>query len=383
VWVSLDDGANWQPLQLNLPVSPIHDLVVKNDDLVVATHGRAFWILDDISPLRQMSDDIAQADVHLFAPSAALRMRRSGGYQRDNFLGENPPNGAILYFYLKSKQTDEYKLEILDAQGKVARTYSSKEKVVEGKPLPERPAPPDRSHILLSEPGLVRFVWNFRYDMPDFVPSVIWDMGAPGGPMALPGKYTARLAIGGKTYTQPFEVKLDPRVSTPLADLRKQFDFMMQVRDLLRDVHAGVLEIRSVRAQMAALRKQLSMPALASSAKPLLTAMEDLEKKLAPVEAELIEVRAKSSQDMCNYPTKLSSKVAWLDNVADSADFVPTRQSYELYGEFRRWADKELAAWRAIREKEVAALNALAKKQNLPAVVIGYAPGDALRRFNE
>jgi hypothetical protein len=134
---------------------------------------------------------------------------------------------------------------------------------------------------------------------------------------------------------------------------------------------------------MAALRKQLTMPALASSAKPLLTAMEDMEKKLAPVEAELIEVRAKSSQDMCNYPTKLSSKVAWLDNVADSADFVPTRQSYELYGEFRRWADKELAAWRAIREKEVAALNALAKKQNLPAVVIGYAPGDALRQFDE
>jgi photosystem II stability/assembly factor-like uncharacterized protein len=383
VWVSFDDGANWQPLQLNLPVSPIHDLVVKDNDLVVATHGRAFWILDDISPLRQMSDEIARGDAHLFAPSAALRMRRSGGYQRDNFLGENPPNGAMIYFYLKSKPTDEYKLEILDAQGKVARTFSSKEQQVEGKPLPERPGPPDRSHILPSEPGLARFVWNYRYAMPDFVPSVIWDMGAPGGPMALPGKYTARLSIGGKTYTQPFEVKLDPRVSTPLADLQKQFDFMVQVRDLLRDVHAGVLEIRSARAQMAALRKQLALPALAASARPLLAAMEEIEKKVAPVEAELIEVRAKSSQDMCNYPTKLSSKVAWLDNVADSADFVPTRQSYELYAEFRKWADKELAAWRAIREKDVAALNALVKKQNLPAVGIGYPPGDALRQLED
>jgi hypothetical protein len=134
---------------------------------------------------------------------------------------------------------------------------------------------------------------------------------------------------------------------------------------------------------MAALRKQLEIPALAGSAKPVLDAMDAIEKKMAPVEAELIEVRAKSSQDMCNYPTKLSSKVAWLDNVADSADFPPTRQSIELYGEFRKWADNEIAAWRSIKEKDIAALNELVKKQKLPAIGIGYAAAAALRQREE
>ncbi|MBI1750303.1 MAG: glycosyl hydrolase [Acidobacteria bacterium] len=374
IYASFDDGANWQALQLNLPTTPVHDLMVKDDDLCVATHGRAFWILDDLSPLRQMRDDVAKSDAHLFTPAPATRARTGGGYSRSTFQGDNPPAGAVFYYYLKAEQKDEITLEILDAQSKVIRKYSNKEKVVEGKPLPERPADDTKPNVLPAAAGLNRFVWNFYYEMPDLVPSAIYDMGPPHGPIALPGKYTVRLNVAGKSYTAAFEVKLDPRVKTSLAELQRQFNLMIQVRDLLGSAHSGVLEMRSVRAQLAAIRKRLARDA---KNKPALDMIDAIEKKMAPVEAELIEVRARSSQDMCNYPTKLNSKIAWLDNVVDSADMPPTQQSFEFYSVMKTQADKHLAAWKEILAKDVAALNDWMKKENIPAISAGYDPTGA------
>ena len=365
VYVSFDDGANWQPLQLNLPTSPIHDLEVKSDDLVVATHGRSFWILDNLEPLRQVSDQMAKADAHLFTPSPAVRFRGGGGWFSPPFAGENPPNGAILYYYLKDKAEGEIILEILDAKNEVIRKYSSVEKKAEGKPLTESPRPPDKSHLLPTEPGMHRLVWNLRYEMPDFVPNVIWDMGPPNGPLALPGKYSARLTVGGKSYSAPIEVRMDPRVTTPLADLQKQFALLMDIRKLLGDTHAAVTEIRDVRRQLADLRKRLAND---RASKDLAAAAEAVQKKMAPVEAELIEILAKSSQDMCNYPTKLSSKLGWLDQVVDSADRAPTQQAQELYWEFRAWGDRELARWREIVGQDLADLNRRVEREKVPAV---------------
>jgi photosystem II stability/assembly factor-like uncharacterized protein len=364
VYVSFDDGANWQPLQLNLPTSPIHDLVVKDNDLVVATHGRSFWILDHLEPLRQMTDKVAKADGHLFDPSPAVRFR-GGGWSRGQFVADNPPSGAILYYYLKEKPKDEITLEILDGAGEVIRKYSSVEKKGEGKPLPERPESKEKLDVLPVEPGMHRFVWDLRYELPDFVPSVIWDMGAPNGPMALPGRYTVRLNVAGQSYTAPLEVKMDPRVTTPLADLQRQFALMRDLRKLIGDVHGGVHQIRDVRAQLRALHRRVAGN---GDGKELAAAAEAMERKMAPVEAELIEVLAKSSQDMCNYPTRLSSKIGWLDNVVDSADTAPTRQSVELYKEFRARADRELAKWQQILAQDVAALNRRVEQEKVPAV---------------
>lgn len=377
MYVSFNDGANWQPLQLNLPTSPIHDLVVKDNDLVVATHGRSFWILDDLEPLRQMSEQIAKADAHLFTPSTAVRFRGGGGFAgRGGFAGENPPNGAIIYYHLKEKAKGEITLEILDAKGEMIRKYSSIEKKIEGKPLPERPQRPEKPDVLPIEPGMHRFVWNLRYDMPDFVPNVIWDMGAPSGPRALPGKYTVRLNVAGKGYTAPLEVRMDPRVTTPMADLQQQFALLMDLRKLIGDTHAGVLEIRAAREQLGDLRKRLgdgSGNGDGNASKELSSAATAIEKKMAPVEAELIEVLAKSSQDMCNYPAQLSSKIGWLDNVVDSADTAPTQQSLELYKEFRARADRELAAWREIVANDLADLNRSIERQKVPAVRVPAA----------
>jgi len=370
MYVSFDDGANWQSLQLNLPQSPIHDLVVKDNDLVVATHGRSFWILDNIEPLRQLSSQLEQADVHLYAPSPAMRFRGGGGAGRGGFAGENPPNGAILYYRLKNKAEGEVTLEILDGKNEVIRKYSSVEKKVEGRPLPERPGREQRGDVLPTEAGMHRFVWNLRYELPDFVPSVIWDMGPPVGPLALPGKYTARLTVAGKSQTAPIEVVMDPRVTTPLADLQKQMALQLDIRKLIADTHGAVMEIRGVRSQLFDLRKRLGSD---KSGTELALAAAAIEKKMGPVEAQLIEVLAKSSQDMCNYPAMLSSKAGWLDQVVDSADRAPTQQSYELYREFRSWGDRELAKWREIVTKDLGDLNRRIEREKVPAVKVPAA----------
>ncbi len=372
VFVSFNDGGEWQKLQLNLPTSPIHDLVIKDNDLVVATHGRSFWVLDDISPLRQMTAPVASAGAHLFTPGLAYRWRPHG-YTQGGFSGENPPNGTILYFYLKEEQKEEITLEILDRAGKAIRKYTSKEKKVEGKPLPESADAIDAPdpNQLPAKAGAHRFVWNHRYEIPELVANAIYDMGFPSAPMALPGNYTARLTVGGKQYTAPFEVRLDPRVKAAPADLEKQLDFTQKAWALLGDAHAAVLEIRDVRAQLAMLARRMAADA---RGKEIPAAADAIEKKMAPIEAELIEVKARSSQDMCNYPTKLNSKVAYLADVGDSADTPPTRQALELYAEFRARADKEIAQWRAILKSDVAGLNALASRAGVPAVAPSARP---------
>ena len=370
IYVSFDDGAHWQSLKLNMPTAPIHDLVIKDDDLAVATHGRSFWILDDLSPLRQLNDQVAKADVHLFTPRLTHRLR--GGGRGGQFTGANPPNGAILYYFLKTEQKDELTLEILDGKGNVVRKFSSREEKVEGRPLPERPGRDDDADRLPAKAGMHRVVWDLRYELPELVPNAIYDMGRPAGPLAVPGSYQVKLTVAGKSYTAPLEVKLDPRVSTAQADLQKQFDLSLQVRNLLGEAHGSVLEIRNLREQLNALRKRLAGH---SGSPAILTAAEAIDKKMSAVEAELIEVKARSSQDMCNYPTKLNSKIAWLSDVVDSADRLPTRQAYEYTEEMRTRVSAQVGIWREILARDVAALNNRIRQENIPAVTLPAKTG--------
>jgi photosystem II stability/assembly factor-like uncharacterized protein len=362
VFVSFDDGGRWQPLRLNLPTVPIHDLVVKGDDLVLATHGRAFWILDDLAALRQWNEGAAKADVHLFTPSTAYRFR--GGSGRGAFQGKNPPSGAIVYYSLAKAQPSAT-LEVRDGSGRVIRTYRSEEEVVPDKPLPERPEPEEKAEVLPKDAGLHRFVWDLRYDKPKLVGSAIFDMGPPDMPMVLPGRYELRLSAGGKSLSAPVEVKLDPRVSASAADLQQQFELMVQLRELLGSAHAGILEMRALRGQLRALRDRLGD---SPSGKAVASAAEALDAKLSPLEGELIQLKARSSQDMCNWPTKLNSKLAWLTNVVDSADAAPTRQARELFAELKANAELQLGPWKEILARDVAALNELMRKEGVQAV---------------
>ncbi|HET6840823.1 MAG TPA: hypothetical protein VFK06_03935 [Candidatus Angelobacter sp.] len=315
VFFSLDDGERWQPLQLNLPVTPVHDLVIKDKDLVIATHGRSFWILDDITPLRQLTHDLAAEPVHLFAPSTAIRIRASVNHDTplppEVPAGENPPAGAVLYYYLKSP-AQEVRLEVLDAAGKLVRQYSSRDQKPFSPPAVPFPAYWFRPPLpLVAEAGMHRFVWDLRYTAPS-VPQHGYSMATvfgqnvpsePEGPQALPGSYTLRLTVDGKSYTQPLKLIMDPRVPTSPRDLEKQFALETRISQALGQANQALAEIHDFYAR----NKENS------------GAAEKL-KALAEIEPAPGQRDHRSAPDISG----LSGTLAQLLTAVDSADTAPT-----------------------------------------------------------
>jgi len=368
VFVSFDDGAHWQPLQLNLPTAPIADLVVKDDDLVVGTHGRSFWILDDLTPLRQLDVTSAAADVFLFKPQTALRVRgggRGGGGPRGGGeVGENPPAGAIINYYLKTAVRDEITLEILDAKNQPIRKYSSRERREEGG-TPAETAQLEalaRRERLPAGAGMHRFVWDLRRDAPSRVPGVALWGGNPRGALLPPGNYQVKLTAAGKTLTTALEVKLDPRLKVPQADLERQHEMMRRIHQRVSDAHDAVNEIRRLRAQMKDLRVRTGGSAAITAA------LDRLEKEMTAAEEELTQVKSLSAQDPLNYPIKVDNKLTLLGGVVESADTAPTQQSYQVLELLERDVQAPLSRWVALKGKDVPALNELIRKENIPAL---------------
>ena len=265
VHVSFDDGEHWQPLRNNMPATSVRDLVIKDDDLVVGTHGRSFYILDDITPLRQTAAMASLPDVHLFAPQEAWRFRWNKNTDTplppDEPAGQNPPDGAVLHYYLKSAATGPVVLEILDAQGAVVRRHSSAdpaEPLVEGRNTPDYWLRPHRP--LAATAGLHRFVWDMHHERPA-VGSFSYPISAilantprvPLGSWAVPGKYSVRLTVAGKAQSQPLVVKMDPRVKATAADLKLQYDMSRAIDALLRRTAVAAGEIRAITPSTAAL----------------------------------------------------------------------------------------------------------------------------------
>ncbi len=366
VFVSYNDGRKWEPLQLNLPMTPVHDLIVKDNDVVVATHGRSLWILDDIAPLRQHTDTIANEDLHLFQPSPAFRLHSGHGFPSP-FAGQNPPAGAIIYFSVK-KPPKEATLDILDAHGGLVREYSTSRTVPQTQPRdPDDPKPHKELEI---KPGLNRFVWNLAY--PDVAPRVpgyyLWDYeeGAHG-PMALPGHYQVRLTAGGKTATAPLDLKPDPRIHTSLADLKKQFDLLRKVQDQLKRVYTTVNEIADVRAQLAGLKQRIA----GTPAESLSTSIDALEVKLDAAEAPLINRKVSASEDSLSYPLGLDGQWAYLAAMINgNADAAPTEASIKQFEKLKRQTDERLLSWSVLNQQDLPAFNKAAQKNGVGAVFV-------------
>jgi photosystem II stability/assembly factor-like uncharacterized protein len=367
IFVSFNGGAQWQPLQLNLPVAPVHDLAIHGDDLIVATHGRAFWILDDIAPLREITDAIQSEDIHLYAPAAAVRFL-GGSYPIPPHwpLGANPPDGAIIDYALKSKPKEPIELEILDSDGNRIRKYSSKKK--EEEKLPGEEVEPEESKDLLPiEAGLNRFAWDLHYEEASKVPGTVAWGGGTDGPRVLPGTYQMKLTIAGKSYTSSVEVKLDPRVSTSAEDLKKLLDLALKIRDRVTAAHDAVNEIRDVRTQLESLRKRLAGD---QSHEDIAKAAEDLAKKLTPVEEAIIQPKSKSSEDPLNYPIQVADQLMALAGTVNSADAAPTQASYDVFDELNRRLDDQLAKWKDLKEKDLWSFNDQVQKANIPVVMV-------------
>ena len=402
VYVSFDDGAHWQSLRLNLPAVPIHDLVIKDDDLIVATHGRSFWILDDISPLRQVSDETREARVHLFQPRPTTRFLTASSYdmpptpgknftflgpfqvtyrQREIATGEkvkkyldagqNPPNGVIIQYYLKEQPQGEVTLSFLDASGKLIRTFSSEEKK-EQSPAEEEKEKGKAKEKEQKEPrvpkaaGANRFVWDLRYPHPTGIEGDKTSEELMKGPLALPGHYQVQLAVEGQVYTQSFELHKDPRIAASEEDLQQQFELLQAISAKISEAHGAVNTVRSIRRQADGWVRSTEGHEIHEA---LVTLRKTLKDRLALVEEGLIQTKVKDQMDTLSDPIQLSARLASLAGTVSSADAAPTRQSRLLFEDLAARVATLTHQLREIIDTDVAAFNARVREANLPAII--------------
>jgi photosystem II stability/assembly factor-like uncharacterized protein len=376
VYFSIDDGAHWQSLQLNLPTTPIHDLAVKDNDLVAATHGRAFWILDDVSPLRQASSAIANDEFHLYQPAPATRLHFPDAVERRRPVGDNPPKGSIFYYYLKSKPTgkEEITIEITDAQGKLVRRLSNLEENKQEQP-PEWPDLEKPANLLPADAGMNRFAWDFRTDGPVQIPGAFYVGEPPRGPLVLPGTYQVKLTVKGKSQSAPLNVTIDPRIQKQVtaADLQTQIELADKVKADIDALHRAVNQIRGLRTNLETLEK---WTAAGSPNSEVIAAAKALDQKMSPVEEKLINVKIKSTEDNLRYPNMLNDQYASFNDLIQGVDQTPTAQQLLVYDELHTRLTAQLAQWQQIQTTDVPALNDLMRKNGVPTLSVGNGQGE-------
>ena len=366
VYVSFDNGTHWQPLQLNLPQSPAHDLVVKDDDLVVATHGRSFWVLDDVTPLRQLNAQSTQADMILYAPQTGLRLHYPEEFDKRQPVGENPPPGAIIDYYFKTAPKDEVTLDILDSQGKIVRHISSKEKKEEEQP-PEWPDRVEPVKTIPAKEGMNRFAWDIRYNDPIQIPGAFYSGNGPRGPLANPGNYQVKLTAAGKSQTVPLKLVIDPRTKGAETALQKQFALAVQTNDRNSQLHQAVNEIRDLKSQIKNLHTRFDDD---EQLKPALKAADDLEHKMSAVEEQLIQVNMKGSEANLAFPSMLNERFDSFSHVIDGSDTAPTKSELDIFQTLSSQLDEQLKKWTQIKTDDVPKIGEMIKQVNLPALIV-------------
>lgn len=363
---SRDDGASWEPLKLNFPTVAVHDLRVKDDDLVVATHGRSFWILDNLSSLREWTPQIKSADAYLFPPRPATRWRYAGNFFEKG-PGENPPAAAGIEYWLKAKSKNEVTLEILNAGGQVVRTLHSVAEPQEW-PIddPDAGADEENQPDLKNAEGVQRAFWDFRYEGAKKIWKAKIDAGDPSeGPLASPGTYTVRLNVDGKAYTQPLVLNPDPRVSMSAAEYDEQLRFSLQIRDDLQRLSGIVETLRRVRTQIQARRELVKDdPASAEWVKAADAALV----KLDTLENRLHNPKAEVTYDILAFKggAQLYSRLGPLYSFVTDGDGVPTQGAREVYAAQKAELDALDKEWTALVEGDLSALS----KSAQPAIVI-------------
>ena len=372
VFVSFNDGEEWQPLQLNLPNCSVRDLVIHEDDLVIATHGRSFWVLDDVTPLRQASPAVGTSEAYLFRPELAYRIRPSSfegtPLPLDVPQGENPPEGALIDYYLKGAPNGPVSLEVLDSAGKLVRRYSSEDKPpqidLRRMDIPAYWIHPPLS--LSAQAGMHRFAWDLRYPgVPGGNPQSR-RFGGGAGPWAPPGQYQVRLTASGQTYTQPLMVKMDPRVKTSQADLLKQFEMARQIGATQAQVSAALLSANRLHGQLQRLLSQ------AGDRKPLADQIAALDRKTlalaggaaGPTPSEGAEPPAPAAGTL----RSLTSALSDVGRAVESADVAPTTDAVTAFQRDRLAIEKALAQWDEIKSQDVPKLNVSLKQANLQPV---------------
>ena len=380
IWVSFDDGDNWQSLQCNLPVTPVYDFVVKGDDLVVATHGRSFWILDDLTQLRQICDELEGADKYLFKPHDAVRTppdlfgsfwgepggknyhvtigqnatyyvdEDETGYARNRVIdgGDDLERGVRITYLLDEDATGAATLTISDADGNEIETFSSD--------IPAEKKDRAGKRYIHAKQGMNSFQWSMNH--PSGVKMVDTDFHArPGGPLAKPGTYQATLTVGEWSMSQSFDLVKDPRVETADEDLAEQFDLMLQIQTKLSEVATAVNSIRGIRKQLDGWKARLEDDDRGDAVADTIAAATALDEALTEIEHQLVQVELTSEGDSLNYREMLFEKLTALAPVVSSADARPTVQSHQVYAKLAGQIDEQLDALRSVVDGDLSALN--------------------------
>lgn len=358
MYISFDDGASWKPFQLNLPLVPITDLTIKNNNLIAATQGRSFWLIDDLTPLHQLSDAVAQSEFYLYKPMPSYRMPGGqGGWRgQSKTEGQNHPGGVMIHYYLKDTAKAVASLEILEANGTLIKKYATK---------PDKKAKEEQLPKL--KPGTNRFVWNMRYPNADGFDGLILWGGGLNGPKAIPGTYKARLTVNGKSVETEFEILKDPRTSGTPADIKEQFDFLISVRDKLSETNNAVKKIRTAREQINRVTEPMKGKEEMKDVTELAKTMLDEMKK---IEEALYQTKNRSGQDPLNFPVRLNNKLAALSGEAENSDYKPTAQVKAVYTEITGKIDEQLRALDAIFKTKVPQFNDLVKQKQVSAIVL-------------
>ena len=351
MYISFDDGISWNSFQLNLPLVPITDLTIKNNNLIAATQGRSLWMIDDLTPLHQLNKEVNNASMKLFKPIDSYRMGSPGRGTPRN-AGKNHHNGVEVFFNIDDKILDEntsVTLEFLDNEKKLIKKYDNQSD--------------ENALDINSEKN--SFVWNMRYDDAKGFDGLIMWAASLRGPIASPGQYYVKLTVNEKSEEQSFNILKDPRSNSTDEDLKEQFDFLLSVRDKVSDIHQTIIDIRSSRSQLIDLKSKISdkYPDMENS-------ISDVISRITLIEEKLYQTKNRSGQDPLNFPIRLNNKLAHLTSVASVGNFKPTDQMYNVRDELIGLIDKELKMWEDIKENDLVKLNSTILENNIQLITI-------------
>jgi photosystem II stability/assembly factor-like uncharacterized protein len=377
IYASLDDGATWFSLRRNLPLVPVHDLALRDGDLIAATHGRSFYVIDDYTVLRQLSVTTLAARAHLFAPRPSYRINWGGGFQigtPTSPVGVNPPNGAIVYYWLR-EPAKKVTIEFRDSTGRTVRTFSSDTAGTTaaapagGRRAVAADAPPT------NRTGMNTFSWNLREsDATTFSGMIMW-AGVTNGPLILPGNYTVRLLVDGTPAGESkLLVKKDPRSNATGADLVAQYKLLMQIRDRTTDANDAVRTVRYVREQAVEASRRVG----ADSAR-YVKLVQALDAKISEMEAQIYQVKNQSNQDPLNYPIKVNNQIAALAGVVGSTEARPTKQAAEVFTMLTKELEGYLVELRKAYKELLPPIDEIRKQHGIPAIEV--KPADVTRRM--
>lgn len=358
MYISFNNGNSWNPFQLNLPVVPITDLEIRDNDLVVATQGRAFWVFGYLDVLRKADNKILADDFLLLEPSPAFRLGGRSSGRESLTAGKNPPNGPVFNIYLNNGcEKRDINLEIFDSEGRLAKSFiTNKGDIKIASHLPYESFKPAK--------GLNQLVWDMNYPGALRVDKMILWAGSLSGPKAVPGKYRAVITVGDNSQEVDFEILKNPLSSSSVDDLQEQFDFLMSVRDKLSETHQAILDIREIRERITAIgsiTKDLDNSQINEK-------ITGISKSLDEIENALYQTKNRSNQDPLNFPIKLNNKLAALNGVAATGDYRPTDQVYKVRDELIKKIDLQLQQLEVVLNTDISELNKILHDNNIPHI---------------